>query len=183
MIFILSIIGAQLNVLRGGWPVSHKWMQCWFLAFVCSMFLPWWQGTLVGLAMWAGAQAGGWGAYVGTMIGDKPPHSEVKWIDTIIKPLEKWPVLWGFVGLTLRGGLWGLLLSLAIWHWLPIVAGLSMALVYLPMLRLGAYLKTVTSYRWPSGKRVFRHDIGWLWAEWIHGFMLWYCCGIVLVYF
>jgi hypothetical protein len=174
MIFIISIIGAQLNVLRGGWPFSEKLLQGILFIASCSFFMPWWHAMIAGFAMWAGAQAGGWGAYVGTMIGDKPPHSEVKWIDTIIKPLEKWPVLWGFVGLSLRGMLWGLLLSMAIWHWLPILAGLSMGLVYLMTLRLGRYLKTVTSYRWPNGKRVFRHDIGWLWGEWMHGFILWY---------
>lgn len=181
MIWLMTLIGAQLNVLRGGWPFSAKWAHPLGFGVALVFFIPWWQALLGASAMWAGQQLGGWGAYVGTMIDQYKPHPEVAWIDFTIQKLERWPRLWGTCGMTLRGLQWALPLALVLSTPLPLPAGLLMGPVYLALLNLGVLANSLISLTWPNGKPIARKDIGWLWSEWVWGGLLWFTCfaGVV----
>jgi hypothetical protein len=180
---LLFLVHAQLNVLRGGWPKFIPEPKLWWGLLTIPMF--YFLGTvpsyaidyslffsiMVGLLLWAGHQLGGWGAYVGALIGHYEPHKEIKWIDTLIKPLEKTPKIWGFFGLTLRGLQWGLPLALLLLSPLPLIAGGLMGVVYAPLLWLGTIIHKMGKTLCKSTK-LTRIDIGWLWSEWVHGGLL-----------
>ena len=188
LIYLLSICGAVLNAIRGGTPFSAKWLQP--LVFGITFGLVSWHfktmpqdcmlhhllqdwsyliaALISGVAMWAGAQSGGWGAYVGAIIDRRTPHAEVAWIDWCIQKLEPYPILWGTAGMTLRLMQWGLLLSLVTVSWLPLWLSGTGGVIYLTCGRFGRWVKQNLGW--------FRNDIGWVWAEIVFGAVVWAAC-------
>ncbi len=93
-------------------------------------------------AMMLRGSAPGWGDYIGAIGGWRKglpvpegritkeeyeihkPLQEVDYIDRIIKPLEKHPVLWGLAGLSIRCGEWGLFIGAPLLSFWPVLAGL-----------------------------------------------------------
>lgn len=117
----------------------------------------WTAGVFAGLAMLAGT-APGWGDYIGAIGGWREKDlSEWPPIDALIERWRDEPEAWGFFGLTLRGGLWGFLLALALHSLAPVFAGLMMGFIYAVCLHY-------------FGRR------GWPVAEWVFGGILWLAC-------
>jgi uncharacterized membrane protein len=144
----IPLVGGLINgYLRGGglktmfpekdgseWKLNGLWLSVPFFTItaLCIFIVNGldWKILSGTVAMWAGMSFG-WGAYVGVLNGSVKPHPEQKWIDWMIKPLEKHPRLWGVIGVSIRGLVIGLLLSLATLSWPFIPLSLSMGIVYL----------------------------------------------------
>lgn len=192
------IIGAIANAMRGGqwriwlggeWnkhdadgkPIKWRWLQSDFIneaiygvtIFVLS------ENWLLALASVAGMAAGarpGWGDYIGAIL--KTPDDKLqenKFIDPLIRWLERWPFWWGFAGLAIRGAWWGLCLATPFWlHGHGAVAlgfilnGITMPLVYVAA---SFWMRT----RWKDAS-------GWKGAAWglgevFYGAVLWSALG------
>lgn len=93
-----------------------------FLLFILYMTaMNWVMAVRAGAAMMIG-QAPGWGDYIGAMGGLfgnwRQKDLKENWlIDVPIKPLKRWPRIWGTTGLALRGILWTFFIALALADW------------------------------------------------------------------
>lgn len=183
------IIGALSNLIRGG---SHKkFIPHWgkielrqsitdkalyrildgrllnaliFFAFVNHYTQDPIIALLSGILMWCGS-AIGWGDYI-SAIFNVVPDSRRNHLGIIEKPFEKYfesdNVKWGVILLSIRGFLWGLLLSAPFLNPIPALAGASMGLVYL--------------YSWKYvGVCGFKHKVNSAWtiSEAVFGLILW----------
>lgn len=110
-------------------------------------------------------QSFGWGMYVGAVGGRNGAGDEVPFIDRILMRFKNRPLLWGMFGLTIRGCLWALLLSLSLPMGnfvLVMIAGLSMGLCF---------------YTADKVSRLFNGKINyWALGEAMFGFVLWGAC-------
>lgn len=120
----------------------------------------WTAGFYAALAMFAGAVIG-WGKYIGALGGWEFTNL-VEWppIDKFITRYQSKPKLWGFLGLTLRGGVWGFLITLVLHSLFPLIGGLLMGVVYWIALKIGG-----RSFGWPLGEILF-------------GVVFWFFCFI-----
>ena len=73
--------------------------------------------------------------------------------------MTDYPVLFGWVGLSLRGGIMSFLIGLAVQNIPYMFTGLAMGTVY----KIGGF---VCNYIIDDGK------CGWRWAEWLYGLWL-----------
>lgn len=158
MLTIMIILGALMNRIRGGWLLSEYNRTVNALVFgvaVGLLTLNPLTGFLASLAMFTG-QSLGWGRYIGA-VGDWESRElkEVAFIDFFITPFKDNRVLWGFLGLTLRGLVWGICIALPVFSWAPVIAGLAMGVVYFITTR-------VSEYGWELGEIIFG---GILWGS------------------
>lgn len=86
-----------------------------FSGVVFYLTYDWALSALGFVSMWIGASFG-WGAYIGALYGLKPELKEQAFIDVFIGWAKKWPRVWGFLGLSLRGAVWGLCLAAAFYY-------------------------------------------------------------------
>lgn len=112
------------------------------------------------LFMFAGSTPG-WGEYIGGMIRRKTSFHEFAPIDFLIQWVHN-ARIWGFLGLTLRGLLWGGLLSAGtalIGHFNPwfLAAGAGMGIIYILGHVFGDFVE----------------GNGWPISEWFFGALLW----------
>lgn len=124
--------------------------------------------AIVCLATFVSYQAYGWGEFVGCVLGVSKPseRSDCDMVDDIVdnlhykdKKLTDYPVLFGWVGLSLRGLILTFIIGLAINSLPYMLSGLLMGSVY-----------------WFGGW-ISRHIIddgkhGWYWSEWLYGLVL-----------
>lgn len=185
------IIGAVFNRIRGGlinlyWPafkgigkhVNDAAFGLFCGAVLYGLDITAWSSTTWNdvawytTAMWAGRSLG-WGEYIGAMI-DKKIHSgdEVDFIDAAIKKYTDRPVLWGFLGLTLRGGLWGMFIALVAHSIIPALAGSLMGCVYFCTIKI-ADLQDGKADTVGANK-------GWGYGEYVFGGILWMSCAYAL---
>lgn len=161
------------------WLFDGKYVNAMAFGLFIGFLAGDWKLGLFSLAAMFIGQAPGWGEYigaaggwrkgihflpVGTQLSDYKIDSDLyklykpldEWdpIDFIIKPLLKYPVAWGVVGLTLRGALWGACLSIALQSAIPLAASLLMGVVYFSLTRY--------SRKW-----------GWEYSEIVFGIILW----------
>lgn len=120
----------------------------------------WVLALFAAIAMFAGA-APGWGKYIGAL-GGWEKDNLVEWppIDKLIEKYKDRPKLWGFLGLTLRGFVWGFLIGLALTSFWPMVGGALMGCVY-----------------W-VGLKLKGREGGWPLSEWLFGGVFWLFCFI-----
>lgn len=116
--FLFSLAGGLSNRVRGGAILHHGGNDSFNSILFGLLFgilvgsVP--QGLLAALCMHLGASFG-WGVYIGAVGGwEKNELKEVNFIDFIIRPFRKNMKLWGFLGLSLRGLLWGLFLAVSL---------------------------------------------------------------------
>lgn len=119
----------------------------------------------ISVAMLIGASFG-WGAYIGAMI-HKRIEPEVYFIDKLIVPLKYNPMLYGFVGLTIRGLVLAVPICLVFHSLVPLLAGVIMGLVYFSVIKI-------------VDKIVGYPDYGWAISEVLFGGLFWgICWGII----
>lgn len=174
---IAFILGALFNRIRGGWIFPNFNKPINIVAFGVFTYLvnqcPI-QFLTACLMMWLGASIG-WGRYIGALGGwEDKPLKEFPAFDEIAdefarvfypKGSKKYMRLWGFIGLTLRGGLWGFCLTVSHFTVLPLVIGLLMGLCYLICIEL-------------ARKLINKPGKGWEWGEFLFGGVLWFSCFI-----
>lgn len=178
MELILVILGALTWRIRGGLkvPFTDKKFplnKLWFAAFMA--FAAWVltkcdfnHCLIVFIASVVSTQVYGWGEYIGCLIcGDKPSkRSDCDLVDEIIDNLYitikgtrynliDFPVLWGWVGLSLRGLITSFIAGLALDSIPFMITGLAMGTVYW----LGGQFNRL----YDDGK------CGWKWSEWFYG--------------
>lgn len=107
----------------------------------------------------------GWGDYIAAIFNVKP-ETRRNHLGFLEKPFERYfesdNVKWGVILLSIRGFLWGLLLSAPFLNPLPAIAGASMGLVYL--------------YSWKYVKVCgfkYKVDSAWKISEAVFGLILW----------
>jgi len=87
--------------------------------------------------MFVGA-AMSWGEWIGALGGwNKTDFSSWEPIDELIEKYTDRPKLWGFIGLTLRGAVWGALIGMALNSVWPLLGGITMGLCYALGLKVG----------------------------------------------
>jgi len=141
MIYLIALLGALMNRIRGGMLSGSYIAQCIgstniFLVLTAISLLACGRGILLTMVILIGVFFGemlGWGRYIGALGGwEKKPPNEVKFIDEMLddfgltpkyKNLNQHAVkyedikalkLWGFVGLSIRGAFWGLCITTSI---------------------------------------------------------------------
>ena len=178
-------------------PLNKIWFALFFSAAWCYLvqgnFNDW---TVAAIATFTSYQEYGWGEYIGCLLtGAKPTdRSDCPLIDDIIDTMRisikarditiwKWtihipeinwkltdhPVLFGWVGLSLRGLLMTFMIGLAFRNIPFMLSGLAMGTVY----KLGGLVNKIKD----DGK------CGWKWAEWLWGFYMGAALCISISYF
>jgi len=167
-------------------PLNKVWFALFYAGAYC--YLTYWNLNdyiICSIATFTSYQEYGWGEYIGCLIcGDKPSgRSDCPLVDDIIDTLRitinardikigkftihipqiNWkltdhPVLFGWVGLSLRGLLMTFMIGLAFRSVPYMLSGLAMGTVYW----IGGQLNKIKD----DGK------CGWRWAEWLYGFYL-----------
>ena len=177
-----DLIGGISNAIRGG-----QWKDLFNLppksrlrkiasdpinAFIFAALVQCMHGDLVlstmcFAAMWLGAMKG-WGDYIGALGGWRT-HNLKEWgaIDWAISSLKRYPKLWGWVGLSIRGALWGAVVAVPFaLHGLPwvdfIVLGSTMPVWY----RLALH------WTWHRARSDWQ-EAGWGLGEIIFGIVFW----------
>lgn len=143
-----AVLGAILNHWRGGHkypllrhlPGSRYWLAGYYtIPAVVMVPLSLWAIPFVIVwfaASWDGIRRG-WGAYFD--LGTWPTQpDEIWWIDHVISPLHRWPVVRDTIGMSLRGlhytVPWALLLVIAVYlGWAEYWQAIAMAPVGLLM--------------------------------------------------
>lgn len=173
-------------------PLNKVWFALFYAGAFC--YLEGWDlntFTVVAIATLVSYQEYGWGEYVGCVLGVAKPteRSDCSLVDDIVDTMRitikardikiwKWtihipniewkltdhPVLFGWVGLSLRGLILTFTIGLAIQNIPYMLTGLAMGSIYW----LGGW---ICRHIKDDGKS------GWNWAEWLFGFYL----GLVLV--
>lgn len=182
---LIECISSFLWRVRGGLKfLGHKLPlnKVWFALFYAGAFcyLDGWDlntFTVVAIATLVSYQEYGWGEYVGCVLGVSKPseRSDCSLVDDIVDTLKitwkgkvykltDYPVLFGLVGLSLRGLILTFTIGLAIQNIPYMLTGLAMGSIYW----LGGW---ICRHIKDDGKN------GWNWAEWLFGFYL----GLVLV--
>ncbi|GEM_PF-4332180 len=129
MFLLIAFLGGFFNAVRGG-----QW-RIWLgldeektklinsdvinaLAFgILAMALTGdiYLGLHAAVGMMLGASSG-WGDYIGALGGWRKDNlKENRFIDFLIYPLRRWPLIWGAAGLTIRGAWWGFCLASPFW--------------------------------------------------------------------
>lgn len=185
---IISLIDSFLWRVRGGlrmykdkkFPLNKLWFA---VAFgIEAGFLKCWDWSLVITTMIAtlvSYQIYGWGEYIGCLLCKSKPseRSDCDLVDEIVDNLKitykgkvykltYYPVLFGWVGLSLRGLIMSFIIGLALNSIPFMLCGLAMGTVYW----LGGLFNKIID----DGK------CGWKWAEWFFGFYLGFCLYIFL---
>lgn len=172
---LICLLSSLLWRVRGGlrfWghkvPLNKVWFALFFggaFCYLASWSLNVW--AIVSLATFVSYQAYGWGEYIGCLLtGAKPTdRSDCPLVDDIVdtlhwkdKKLTDYPVLFGWVGLSLRGLLMTYMIGLAFQNMPFMLIGLAMGTVY----KLGGLLNKIKD----DGK------FGWCWAEWLWGLFM-----------
>lgn len=172
-------------------PLNKIWFALFYAGAFCYLTsFSWNVWAVVSIATLVAYQEYGWGEYVGCLLcGSKPSErSDCDLVDDIVDSIKvtinsrdikiwKWtihipkiewkltdfPVLFGWLGLSLRGGIMSFTIGLAMQNIPYMFTGLAMGTVYW----LGGL---VCKYIIDDGK------CGWRWAEWLYGLYM----GIVL---
>lgn len=175
---IISLIDSFLWRVRGGWRIPYTDKKAplnkiWFaVAFgIEAGLLKGWDWSLVITTMIAtlvSYQAYGWGEYIGCLLCKSKPseRSDCDLVDEIVDSLKitykgkvykltDYPVLFGWVGLSLRGLILSFIIGLALNSIPFMLCGLAMGTVYW----LGGLFNKIID----DGK------YGWKWAEWFFG--------------
>lgn len=173
---LICLLSSLLWRVRGGlrfWghklPLNKIWFALFFGGAFCYLTQWSWNvWAIVSLATFVSYQEYGWGEYIGCLLcGDKPSgRSDCPLVDDIVDTLKitykgkvykltDFPVLFGWVGLSLRGLLMTFMIGLAIQNMLFMLSGLAMGTVY----KLGGLVNKIKD----DGK------FGWKWAEWLWG--------------
>lgn len=185
---LISLIDSFLWRVRGGlrmykdkkFPLNKIWFA---VAFgIEAGLLKGWDWSLVITTMIAtlvGYQVYGWGEYIGCLLCKSKPseRSDCDLVDEIVDSLKitykgkvykltDYPVLFGWVGLSLRGLILSFIIGLALNSISFMLCGLAMGTVYW----LGGLFNKIID----DGK------YGWKWAEWFFGFYLGFCLYIFL---
>lgn len=180
VLLFIRLIGAFLNRVRGGlrlpdtdtkYPINKMIQPVCYGLFLWLITGVWWMFPIGLVQMYAGQQIAGWGAYIGSVTTGCPAAPECKPIDWICRKLERWPILWGWAALSLRGLMWTCLLGCYPFNVWVCLSGLAMGSVY-----LGAdwFCKLVSK---DTDKN------SWNLAEWAWGAWIWtvvYVCKGVL---
>lgn len=194
MIILISLLGAFVNRIRGGWATDiarkYKWIGSkeeipnvkafndivYALVFSLVVGLKLQYSDLavlliLFLSMWAGRSMG-WGGYISAMIDKEIDHNR----DDVLL-LDKWfrgkdePVLSGWAALSLRGFMWTLCLYLGFLGIDYLGYELSSSFYYTSLLGLSmgtCYLVCILI----AEKLTFRGN-GWQWGELLFGAILW----------
>lgn len=180
---LICLVSSFLWRVRGGlkfWghkvPLNKLWFAPFFGGAYC--YLTGWSWNvfaIVSLATFVSYQAYGWGEYIGCLLcGSKPSErSDCDMVDEIVDSLKitwkgkvykltDYPVLFGWVGLSLRGLILSFIIGLGMQNFWFMLVGLGMGTVYW----LGGLVNKLID----DGK------CGWRWAEWLFGLYL----GIML---
>ena len=129
MKYILTVIGALINRIRGGLfdlPGGKLYFPLYLglLAYFTEKVDI--EGAIcTAVAGYIGQQIVGWGAYIGSLTIGAAPGTEAEMIDEIINAanftidgkkryLKNYPRAWGFAGLFLRGLVWSFPVGLAV---------------------------------------------------------------------
>lgn len=194
MIILISLLGALINRIRGGWATDiarkYKWIGSKeevpnvkaFNDIVYALIFSWVIGLklqysdlavllILFLSMWAGRSMG-WGGYISAMIDKKIDHHR----DDILL-LDKWfrgndePILSGWAALSLRGFIWSTCLYFGFLGVKYFGYELSPNFYHIPLVGLSmgtCYLLSILICE----KLTFRGN-GWQWGEIIFGGVLW----------
>ena len=177
---IICLLSSLLWRVRGGLKIKgHKLPlnKIWFALFYAGAFCyltawSWNVWAVVSIATLVSYQEYGWGEYVMCLLGGRKPdeRSDCSLVDDIVDNLKitwkgktykltDYPVLFGWVGLSLRGGIMSFMVGLAVQSIPYMFTGLAMGTVY----KLGGF---VCNHIVDDGK------YGWRWAEYIYGLYL-----------
>lgn len=187
MNYLIIALSSFLWRVRGGlnmpftekkYPLNKIWFALFYAATFC--YLTQWNWNVWGicaLAVLVSYQAYGWGEYIGCLICGKKPseRSDCDLVDDIVDNMQitykgkvykltDYPILFGWVGLSLRGGIISFIIGLAFRNFPFMLVGLGMGTVY----KMGGL---IDDYIISDGKD------GWRWAEWLFGAYL----GLMLV--
>lgn len=176
---LFSLIDAFLFRVRGGWKIPNTdkrlpLCKLWFaIAFgIEAGIIKSWDWAFVAttmIATFVSYQIYGWGEVLGCVCGvgkPNPDRSDCDLVDNIIDSLvikfkgkvyklTDYPILFGWVGTSLRGLIMTFIIGLALNSILFMLCGLSMGTIY-----------------WLAGllnKFIDDGKYGWRWAEWLYG--------------
>ena len=181
---VICLLSSLLWRVRGGlripftdkkFPLNKEWFALFYAAAFCYLTnWDWNVWAVCSIAVFASYQCAGWGEYVACVLGGGKvsDRSDCPMIDDIVDnakitikgtvyKLTDFPVLFGWVGLSLRGLLMTFLIGLAFQNIPYMLTGLLMGTVYWVGGRIGKII--------PDGKN------GWNWSEWLYGFVLGLC--------
>lgn len=182
---LISLIDSFLWRVRGGWriPYTNKKVflnKLWFaVAFgIEAGILKGWNWNFViitALATWVSYQAYGWGEYVSCACGvgtPNPNRRDCELVDNIVDSLvikfkgkvyklTDYPILFGWVGLSLRGLILSFIIGLALNSMPFMVCGLAMGTIYwLAGLIARKILKKYDKTGWNLGEICFGFYLG-----------------------
>lgn len=171
MILIFLILGAFFNRIRGGWLFTSNGGAVNVLAFGLTVGIIL-QSVMAGVAaaagMWIG-QAPGWGRYIGALGGwEDKELTEFLPVDAMIEWAKYSKRLWGYLGLSLRGAVWGIAVGVAVAFWIPSAGILA---PFVGLLMAPCYLATIEAARWLKVKNPA--GTGWEWGEYLFGAVFW----------
>lgn len=158
MLILITILGGLVNRIRGFYGGAGKIANDIIYGFVIFFLTFSYPIALISIPAMSAGRSFGWGDYIGALFGyRKTKLKEVVFIDFLIKPLINFSIVWGFIGLSLRGLVWSLFLALPLYFYIGsnaqflALVGLSMGVTY----KLCRMLVNDDSKAWALGERVF----------------------------
>jgi hypothetical protein len=162
IILSFSLAGAISNRIRGGALLNggNDTFNSLIFGLLLGLFS---MNVILGVLAAVGMHLGssfGWGRYIGATAGwEKEKLEEVWFIDFLIKPFKNNMRTWGFLGLSLRGFVWGLCLVPCI-----LFAKGNLVFLLVPASLMGLCYLITTKLQGPHG---------WESGEILYGAVLW----------
>ena len=177
MSLLYVLLSALTFRIRGGlripftdkkFPLNKWWFAVWFACLACIIKGFAWDLFLTGIvAGYMCVNISGWGSYIGALLGgvisenDKDDLNITDFVQNKLFPkmgkdYRNYPRLYGFICLSLRGGLTTFILGL----WVNSIAYMFVGLLQGTIYALGGW---ICKHIKDDGK------LGWKWAEWLWG--------------
>lgn len=187
-----EILGGLVNAIRGGqWFIwfgmneaaadvfkkKYFWLKCDYinaLIFGGAIYYTSsdWALALLSIGTMLAGATPGFGDYIGAVGGWRTDNlQENRFIDPLISRLKRWPQIWGWAGLSLRGLWWGVCLAAPFWWF-------GRNDVALDFLCNGLFMAPAywAAIEWMDS-RVQRRGEGWGLGEIFYGAILWSALG------
>ena len=182
---MIALIGAISNRVRGGghgflrdrldedsWLhkiLDGKILNALAFGITFGMLQASWHFGLLAAVMMIVGQSLPWGEYIIAIGGWRNREwADVPQIDRVIARFRDDQLKWGLAGLTLRGGIWGLMFVGLFQSFIPLIGGLLMGVSYWAAFRSVQKFTDNQDYAWTAGELFF-------------GAVLWSSCYLSLV--
>lgn len=206
LILSIAITGMIMNRVRGGGLTVLSWNMNWtrrgvekptksigkigndlVFAWIFSLLLIdgfdryfYLSFAILFFAMWIG-RSFGWGTYIGGMIEKKVTYEEeIVWIDKLILNKSNYPVARNAIALSFRGLMWTVSL-VAGFLLIDTFAEVPKQILYLTPVGFLMGLCYYLTIKFADRHEFIIRGKGWSLGEYLWGFVLWGCCGYLIV--